>query len=415
MPYDAPQTTVTPRAGTPGEIPETPLIVRLTAQGRELTNITDWSLSQSFMTSTDAFEFTVYDEDIEKTRGLELQPVELVVYGQKRLVGRIDATRRGRNGYSVACRGRDFIADLVECNVDPLLTIHSGDDLLTAIVKAAGPLGINTVFDDDGAMRNLRAGRKVHAKTKPAKRKSKLNPYKPAPGQGVYEFLNKIMAREGVTIQPGPNRNTLVLASPNYDQETLYQIRRTREQANGVYNNIESAEADRDFSSFPTFTIVQGVQARAGSKGEHAVQYFDSWKISAAFKSELGRILQDVTVSGRWPPGKPPANEVVAGALYRLLVYRDEDARNVEQIEKAAKRSIAERMKETLQYTSTMKGHIAPESSAIYTHDTMVGVNDDIADVHEELWIESCRLHYSSNEGPKTDLVCWRPEGFDIE
>jgi prophage tail gpP-like protein len=415
VPYDAPETSVSPRAGTPGEIPETPLIVRFLALGRESTNIPDWSIAQSFMTSTDGFEFTLYDENIENTRGLELQPVELLVYGQSRVLGRIDGTRRGREGYSIACRGRDYIADLVECNVDPTLNIHAGDDLLTAIVKAAGPLGINTVFDDDGAMRNLRAGRKVRAKTKPTKKKSKLNPYKPQPGQGIYEFLNKIMAREGVTIQPGPNRSTVVLASPNYDQEALYQVRRTREQGQGVYNNIEVAEADRDFSSFPTYAIVQGVQARAGAKGEHATQPFDLWAISARFKSELGRILQDATVSDRWVPGKPPANEVIAGALYRLLVFRDDDARNAEQIEKVAKRAIAERMKETLKYSVTLKGHVAPETGALYTHDTIIAVNDDIADVHEELWVESCRLYYTSSDGPRTDLVCWRPEAFELE
>ena len=399
----------------PGDSPETPLIVRLTALGRELTSIAEWSLQSSFMTSTDAFEFTLYEEDVEKTRGLELQPVELVVYGQVRLTGRIDGSRRGRNGYSVTYRGRDFMADIVESNVDPTLSIQAGDDLLTAIKKAAGPSGINKVVEDDGSMRNMRAGRKVRAKTKPPKKKKKLNPHKPQPGEGIYQFLNKIMAREASTLQPGPNRNTLMVASPNYDQEALYQIRRTREQAQGVYNNVESAEADRDFSSFPTYALVQGAQARAGAKGEHSTRVFDLWAIAARFKSELGRILQDSTVSSRWLPGKPPANEVLAGALYRLLVFRDEEARNAEQIEKAAKRVIADRLKETLKYNVTLKGHVAPDSGALYTHDTIASVNDDIADIHEELWVESCTLRFSPGEGPKTDLVCWRPEGFELE
>lgn len=415
MPYDAPETTITPRAGTPGEIPETPLIVRLTLLGRELTNITSWSIDSSFMTSTDSFEFTLYEEDVEKTRGLELQPVELVVNGQTLLIGRIDSSTRGRDGYSITFRGRDFMADLVESNADPIVKIKQGDDLLTAITTAAGPLGINTVFDDDGAMRNLRTGRKVKAKTKPGKRKRKLNPYKPQPGEGTYEFLNKVGAREAVTLQCGPNRNTIVLATPNYDQAALYQIRRTREQENGVYNNIETAEAIRDFSSFPTFVVVQGAHATAGSKGEHQTQFFDVWKIAAAFKSELGRILTNATVSSRWLPGKPPANEVLAGTLYRLLVFRDNDARNADQIEKAARRAIADRLKETLRYPATLKGHIAPDTGALYAPDTIIGVNDDIADVHEELWIESRKFRFTPNEGPKTDLVCWRPEGFSLE
>jgi prophage tail gpP-like protein len=413
--FDTPSNS-TSQGGASGDLPQTPLIVRLTALGREITSITDWSISSSFMTSTDAFEFTVYDEDIEKTRGLELQPVELVVGDRTRLVGRIDGTKRGRNGYSVTCYGRDFIADMVESNVDPTLKIKPGDNVLRATLAAGGPNGIENVGADDGAMSMLRSGvRKKSRRNKGKdKRQSKLNDYKPQPGQGIYEFINKILAREAVTMQPGPVRNTVILATPNYDQDATYQFRRTRDQQQGVHNNIESAEANRDFSSFPTYVIVQGALARAGQKGEHATQVFDTWAISHEFKTELGKILQNTTISGRWVPSKPAADKVKAGALYRLLVFKDDDARNAEQIENAARRAIAERMKETLQYTVSLKGHTDPLSLALYTHDMIANVNDDIADVHEELWVESCTLKYSASEGSTTEMILWRPEGFEL-
>lgn len=415
MAFDQPGSTAT--GGGASDLPQTPLVVRLVGQGREITSITDWSISSSFMTSTDAFEFTYYDENIENTFGLELQPVELYVGERLRLVGRIDGTRRGANGYSVVCFGRDFIADIVESNVDPTLKINVGENVLKAIQKTARPNGVSEVGADDGSMTALRSGvkKKSRRTKKTDKRQRKLNDYKPQPGQGIYEFLNKILAREGVTLQPGPNRKTVICATPNYDQPAFYQIRRTREQQQGVYNNIESGEATRDFSSFPTFVIVQGALARAGQKGEHATQFFDVWKIAAAFKSELARILTDSTVSGRWTPDKPPANEVIAGILYRLLVFKDDDARNADQIENAARRAIAERLKETLNYRCTLKGHVDPSSLAQYTHDAIASVNDDIANVHEELWVESCTLRYSGSEGPTTELVCWRPESFKLD
>jgi len=416
VPYDSPPTTVAPRGGAPGEPPETPLLVRFPGLGRETTSITAWSIDSNYMTSTDGFEFTLYDENIENTRHLELQPVELIVNGQSRLIGRIDHTRRGDDGLAITCMGRDFIGDILECNVDPLLKIKEGDELLNAITTAAGPAGINAVFDDDGAMRELRAGRKVKVRQKkPSKKKKKLNEYKPMPGQGMYEFLNKISAREGVTLQAGPNRNTLVISSPNYDQDPLYRIFRTRDQLTGAHNNIESAVADRDFSKMPTYVIVQGAYAKPGQKGDRFTQMFDMWSISARFVSELGRSLQDVTVSSRWVPGQNPAEEVLRGALYRLLVIRDDDARSAEQIEKSAKRAIAERMKDTLEYRVTLKGHIAPDSGALYSQDTMIQVDDEIADLHEVLWVAGARLSYKPREGPKTDLVCWRPESFLID
>lgn len=369
------------------------------------------------MTSTDAFEFTLYEEDIENTRRLELQPVELYVGDRKRLTGRIDGTRRGKDGYSVTCYGRDFIADIVESNVDPTLKIKPGDNVLRAISASSRPNGVSIVGADDGAMTAMRSGvpRKSRRAKKDKRQKKFTSDYKPQPGQGIYDFLNKILARESCTLQPGPERHIVIAATPNYDQPSFYQLRRTREQQQGVYNNIESAEADRDFSSFPTYVIVQGALARAGQKGEQATQTFDVWAISARFKSELGAILQDVTVSGRWEPSKAPATEVKNGALYRLLVFRDDDARDATQVEAAARRAIAERLKETLKYTVTLKGHIDPSSLAMFTHDSIVTVNDDIADVHEDMWVESCTLRYSDQEGARTDLVCWRPESFELE
>lgn len=390
--------------------------MRFPGLGRETTSITDWSIDQNYMTSTDGFEFTLYDENVENTRRLELQPVELIINGQSRLIGRIDHTRRGDNGMAIVCMGRDYIGDLLECNVDPSLKLKQGDELLNAITTAAGPCGINTVFDDDGAMRELRAGRKVAVrKKKPTKRKSKLNEYKPAAGQGMYEFLNKVGAREAVTLQAGPTRNILVLSTPNYDQDPLYKIFRTRDQLTGVHNNIETAVADRDFSKFPTYVIVQAAYARPGKKGEQFTSTFDMWAISARFNSELGTILQDVTVSSRWLPGKPAADEVTRGALYRLLVIRDDDARTAEQVERAAKRAIAERLKDTLEYRVTLKGHIAPDSGALYTQDTMIQVDDEVADLHEVLWVAGAKLSYSNRGGPKTELVCWRPESFELD
>lgn len=364
------------------------------------------------MTPTDTFSFTLYDENIENTRKLELQPVELVLNGATQLVGRIDVTERGDNGRTIVCRGRDFMADLIECNVDPTIKITSGETLLNAIAKAASPVGIDSIWDDDGAMRDLRAGRKVKAR-KPRKKHAskKLNDYKPQPGQGIYEFLNKIMAREGVTLQPGPNRNTIIIASPNYDQDPLYHITRARI---GEHNNIISATAVRDYSRFPTYTLVSGTQSRPGASGDKATQAYDLFAVTAGFRSEMRTILEDVTVSLRWLPGKM-ATEVRTGWLYRLLVHRDDESRNPDQIQSAAKRLIAEKLKDTLSYTATLRGHIDPTTGAVYTLDTKIQVDDDICDVHEPLWVETRNLKYSSSDGATAELKCLRPESFELD
>lgn len=391
------------------------LAVLLQRSGETLTNVVEWSIDSAFMVSTDAFSFTLYDEDTDNLRGLELQPVELLVNGASQAIGRIDKTRRGHSGSRVvACTGRDFIADLVECNVDPALKLKAGDTLVAAVLMAASPAGVNVVEDDfESLMSTIRSGRKAGGGSKNSKKSKPANEFKPDPGEGIYEFLNKIVSRSGATIQPGKNRNTLVIGEPNYKQQPLYRLVRTDSIPNGPHNNIVSGVAERDYSSFPTFAMLSGQQAKSGTKSANATFTSDMWTAMSSVGGELFKTIDAGAVSDRWKPGKC-ADQVKTGSLYRLLVFRDEKSRDSKQVEAAAKRAIGDRLKETLVYQATVKGHVDPETGAIWSVDTMIQVDDDIADVHEPLWIAARTLRYSEGDGAMTDIECWRPASFNI-
>ena len=397
---------------------ESKLTVQFPGLARDTQNVLEWRIDSAYLTSTDGFQFTLYEEDRTLLRGLELQPVELLVAGAFQLIGRIDRTRVGHDGHAVECSGRDYIADLVECNVDPTMKLKLGDKLDTAILMAASPVGIDVVIsDDDITMGTVRSGKKVRRSGGGGRGKSRLGKavqdFKPQPGEGIYEFLNKIVARAGGTIQPGTARNELLIEEPLYDADPLYRLARTDDVANGVHNNIVDAVADRDFSRFPTYVLINGTQARGGDRGANASFDYDVWGIAAGFRSELGRILQDGSVSDRWKPGKV-ADQVKDGSLYRLFVHRDEPARDAEQVEMAARRALAERLKDTLEYTVMLKGHTDPDSGAVWSVNTIVQVDDDIADIHEPLWIAERTLSYAPREGARTQLRCWRPESFEL-
>lgn len=72
-------------------------------------------------------------------------------------------------------------------------------------------------------------------------------------------------------------------------------------------------------------------------------------------------------------------------------------------------------MKDTLLYDVTMRGHVDPESGAVWSVNTMVEVDDSVADVHERLWILQRKLSYSKEEGAITTMTCIRPESFVID
>ena len=56
---------------------------------RTTPNITQWRIQSSFLTSSDAFSFTVLDPDPKNLSGFELQPVSLYLGGNLQMNGRV--------------------------------------------------------------------------------------------------------------------------------------------------------------------------------------------------------------------------------------------------------------------------------------------------------------------------------------
>lgn len=393
------------------------LTVRFEALGRETTDVTEWSITSAYTTPTDGFSFHLYDTNRENLRRLELQPVELLVDGQSQVLGRIDMTEIGGNGSELECHGRDYLADAVECNVDPLIKIKDGDTVGNAFLSVLSTVGIDTVFDeDDISMRNVRSGINVKArKSGKAFAKAVLKEFQPKSGEGQFDFLNRLIARFGATIQPGPERSTVVLSKPNYGQDPVAKIFRSADTAISAKNNVVSSSATKDFSRFPTFTLFQGWAAAQDTKGTSLSKQWDTYELISAFMgsdSELAQILADTCLSGRIKPDS--GTKAGLNQLYRLLSFKDDQARTQEQVELAALRAIAERFKDTLEYTVTLRGHADELTGAIWSVDTIIQVEDEICGVSEPLWVAERTLSYSQKEGASATLKAYRPGSFQF-
>lgn len=383
-------------------LPETRLRLRYDALGRETENVTAFRLESSYLTSTDAFEITLVEPDFELSRGLELQPVSIYLNGNLQMVGRIDKTARGRNGLAVTLQGRDYLSEMVECHVDPAVKIKKNSTLAQAIKDAAGTVGIANVVGDAGVtMRNLRTGANISGGPAPPDfAELKQDEYKLKPGEGIFEFLNGLVARHGALIQPTDKRDTVAIAAPDYGQDVTFLLQRYRVDPT-IVGSVLEAEATRDYSRFPTHVLATG---KRGAKGEPKQALFNQ------IQAELEDLLAGLIETERQLPTNNPAS---IETLYRLWYLRDEQARTAAQIEKAAQRAFAERFKETLQYGPTVQGHTDVDGR-MYAVDTICRVIDEVADVEEELWVESCSLTYSKESGPRTEMAMWRKSAFVI-
>lgn len=462
-----------------GSVPTPPEEVALTIVfdnlNRQTSNVKSYSIDSAYMTSTDAFSFTLYEQDLELVRNLELQPVSLYINGNLQLRGRIEITEVGGNqGLAVQCSGRDYICDMVECNVDPSMSINK-DMRLEQVIKLAGhPVGIDNVRYDADVFRNQRVGAIVATSQKPGPFKTvKLKDYKANPGEGIYEFLARICVRQGATLQPTLERDTVLLAAPDYVQEPSYQIQRRINEPESSNNNVLNATAKRDFSHFPTVVLVTGKAAGGagasrqpaatstakgtpnfwlhllGAGTKDATDRQRNWATYAsvlkAFKTdpkqqefldsieqieENQKNVKQVTTVSRdiqakilqlLPTGVLamverflPTNPSKQVALYRLIYLRDTLAKDTNQLANTTTRVCAEHMKDCLQYEVTVRGHRDPITDRTYTIDTVIDVSDEICNVYERLWIEHVRFSYSEGSGPITTLTCWRPDSFFI-
>ncbi len=415
----------------------------VTGPDRYEYNFVSYSLNSSYLTPTDGWNFTVTDPNdpaaLRRT-WRPLQPVKLYIDNQLQVQGRIDRIEgTGPGGAQLQVHGRDYLADLVDGGADPAVRFTKEQDLGAAILSVTKAFGIVTIGSGGfNLTRNLLTGKKPY-NGEPQKdfRASKLEDFKIEQNQGAFEVINKIAARYGLTIQPSAARDTICLSEPEYRQEPLYTFTRP--------GNIMDATAVRDYSSVPTITIatcrVAGSKKSYASVIPSAETYSRQYKVpidvaeaetakSAAATSsttplvlnfavsdlsqnaEVKRIIEGVIEDVRFNPKK----EGVAGnggKLYRPLYYNDEDSRKRAHVVRGVQRVVSEKLRDTLQYECSIRGHSDPDTGAVYAVDTIAHVSDGTEDLDENLWVME-RTFENTGSGPVTHLKMIRPGSYLI-
>lgn len=423
---------------------ESSLVVKLEIKGSELEReISSWSIDSDYLTTTDGFEFTCFSSDKSKVRGLELEPVELIVSGASQLIGRIETSTVGSSGGAVTYHGRDYLSGLVGCAIDPRVEITESMDLASVITLVAGTVGIDTVLSDsDLAMRNIRTGSSIAGGAGRDFMSLEAGEIKPPHGSSQMSYLSRIVARHGATIQPANSRNSVLVTEPNYSQPNSYRLqRKTGENTTG--NNVISGRATRDFSSFPTHALYSGNQARPAKQTKStSTQLGVGTDSDIALKGngtqQSGSLASGVFKSGGpvernynalFATGFAPSAESLILAschigrrlpnqnhdplkLYRLLAVREAACKNQEQLDRLAVREVGELLKSVLIYEVEVAGHFDRNTGAIWSVDTMVDVLDEECDIAEPMWIASRRLSYDSSSGARTSMTLWRPGAF---
>jgi prophage tail gpP-like protein len=373
-------------------------------------SVVDWWVDSDYLTPTDTWRCSFQSRNSDDRKLLKMCPIEIRVDGRTQLFGRIDGTVKGKKGNLVELRGRDYLADLTECSVDPLVHVKPGDKLDQALLLAGRPVGIMG-FEDPEIKMEMRTG--AAPKKMPKLVQADMQQGKPEPGTSIFEWWNQIAARHGYTVQTASTRDKACLETPNYIQAISYEINRRDSATAG--GNVVDAYADEDCSSFPTFAMMAGASGPAKGQIGRSKSAWDLADLSEAFGGDLRDSIRRWTVGGwRSPIDASGTTGLVAAQLYRLMYFRDKHAKTPAQIAEAVWRLACGQLKKSLTYSVTLKGTRDPRTGYTYAPNAMAMVDDDLADVHEPLWVSSRGMGTQEGEGTVSKLNLWRPGSFVI-
>lgn len=352
-------------------------IARLVLEdGTEISRWKEYTVNSNFLSPTDAWSFTFGTETEWKRLKDKIRPdrkFELYVDEALQATGWIDSRKAKRSitgGVTVNVQGRDVLAPLCKANIHPD-TATKGKTVEQIIEEAfrqvyPGALMPTIVYDNDANRAVVMDESKRYKKTKKGKSKNVLEYYSARPQEGAFEFCVRLLRKNGLWMW-GAADGSVVVSSPNYDQPASYLISCKR---GDTVVQTSDAEDSWDRQNVPSHVIVRG---KSASK---------EWQKSKVF----GRVYD--TDSLRICPS---------------YIQHDE-ATTADECKQFAMQELSRLKQEEKVYSVTCKGHRDPFTGAVYAVDTIAKIDDEILDVHDDLWCLERSFTKGADSGTHTQL-----------
>lgn len=445
-------------------------VIQLRDKGVALDRWTSYSFTSDFLTPTDSFHFTIGDpEYVKGVSGSvrEGMTVTLRIAGKPICTGVIDEVAMGadRSGGTVfECNGRDILGDVVDGTISPYAKFTAQDSLAKVIETVMGPYGIRTIAEDNNANRSLRVGnqfgsakvkepegssrRRVIRKRGASNRAAPGSPTKkflkyeakPYPGEGAYEFCHRLAKRAGLHIWAKADGSGVVIGKPDYSQESSFELVRRvsgfRGADRGEHNNIISGHVKYSRVNQPSVIIAAGkagggdfaratmrvlmvneLIARQTNKEltDGVKEFLKAWAAEGAEKVPpakledfLKRSKKAYVISSKDFEGEGEIPKSLTPYPFcRPLYLVDQESNNLEQLINFTKREMASRQMQALEVHYEVAGHT--QDQKVWATDTMVDVEDDVANLYETLWVKTVTFTKSRSGGTRTNLTLIRP------
>lgn len=415
---------------------ESRLVIEFDDTGEMYDGALSYSIQSAFSVDSDAWSATVANESkpSELRRKFQIgRPVKLYLNDRLQLIGRIGQTS-GTGGDSGALNisGRDYIADLMDSDIDPSVRITSKMTLRDALLEGLRPFGITEIEDSLETVTAKRMGPvkyelrpaasvdatsiaarlseiiEINVSTRKVSIDEPVEEFKPSQkGEGAIQWAKRLAAHHGGSIQPGSKRSSISVVAPDYTSPARFRFTRP--------GNIQRGTATRNGDDIPSFVTVSGrhIDAAQQAKGN-----FQGFSISGADSpcplrnTREGRAF--IEASGLVDRRLKRSEAVELPKLYKPMYHVDDQAKNKEQLIKSTQRLLAERARDFFQYSCTVLGHTDVASGATYAINTLAEVADDIEDVTDKLWISDTTIKFDPGAGKVTNISMIIPGSYVI-
>jgi prophage tail gpP-like protein len=368
---------------------------------------------QDFLIPADTWSWSIDLEelsDIDLTAITPRTRVEIYVDDIRQTVGFIDdiRIRSIRNAGSImTITGRDWLSPAVDGHVDPKTRFKPSMSILDVVQAVFEPYGLKAVADDNTANRNSITGAKYGVrttKTGRVKKSTLSHQLKPYPNEGAFAFASRVTQRAGLWIWPAADGETVIVGTPEYDQDARYQLRH-RLDDRGVKSNVLESDVTNTGKNQPRVIIATGF----GGGGEYAKSTLKGGIFNPVIQSS-----DDSDIINAYPEikflGVPPFTagfEPITEPGARPLFLYDPESHTQSQLESFLYRELSLCMRQSLQAKYTIEGHkLNGQSIAI---DTIIDVDDDRSNLHTPMWVLGRQMFKDVGGGTRTTLDLIRP------
>jgi prophage tail gpP-like protein len=399
--------------------------IKLADGDREIRVLDNYKFNQNFLVPTAGWSFVISTEDTILANQYFVPGARIQIYanGHLQCTGYIDNINKGQSseqGTKFTISGRDILGPVCDGSLDRISSQIAAnmtvEDLLHKILPR---FGITVYYLNDNENINVVTGSSNSTAPKTNLKAIPLDKLKGKFGEGAYELIERILSRLGLRMWAACTHDAVVIDKPNFTNAPIHRIIRKKDPLLSYSNNVLSGFANINYQKQPSAVVLEG----SGGQGDNANSQLIAiaYNELVSFKADGSMRNNIVDLAAGYPNAKVldirkellPKRDLITKTYAQLPAFiKDDESKTIEQLCQSARKRLSMFQKEYLSCEYELEGH--SQNGHPFAVNTMVSVDDDVCDIHQNLWVLDKTFTKSSQGGTRTQLKLILPYTLEL-